>query len=184
MIAWTTVENAISSWVRGASGLPDKRVVWGRQMIERPSGPYIALTISSLRTIGQDGQAMIEESGEQKLLSRGQRECVVTMQCFGGTATEDTSPLNILESVGTRMILPTYLDALDEAGIGPAEFGPIQSLDGLLSETFLEPRAIAEFRFFLAQDVEDPNSTGTYIEFVELENDDTDESTYVPSDPT
>lgn len=184
MISWTTVEDAIVAWVRGATGLPAKRVIWGRQMPARPSGPYIALTITTLRGIGQDGQAMQEIDGTQYLLSRGQRECVVTMQCFGGTATEDTNPMNYLEMVKCSMVLPTYADALNEAGIGPAEFGPIQSLDGLLSETFLEPRAIGEFRFFLAQDVEDPNSANQYIEFVELENEDTDESTYVPSDPS
>jgi hypothetical protein len=62
-----------------------------------------------------------------------------------------------------------------------AGFGPVQSLDGVLGESVYEPRAIVECRFFLSEEVEE---TSTFIEFVELENEDEGTSTYVPSDPT
>lgn len=110
--------------------------------------------------------------------SRGQRECIVTLQAYGGTFAQ---PMTLLHDAIAGANLQTRRDAFKTAGIGMAGFGPVQSLDGVLGESIYEPRAIVECRFFLANEV---SENTTFIQFVELEDEVENTSVYVPEDPT
>lgn len=185
MIAWTAVENALHAWVVAATGLPADRVIWAQQAAPRPATPYVTLRVDNIRRIGQDWLRSYNNptptaGNEIILASQGQREAVVTLQCFGGTATQSTSPLALLHAAVAGANLQSRRDAFNTAGIGMAGFGPVQSIDGVLGSSVFEPRATVEARFFLAEEIQE---TTTFIEFVELENLSTVQSTYVPDDP-
>lgn len=63
-------------------------------------------------------------------------------------------------------MLPSIADPLDTAEIGIGSFDDVQSIDGIVNSTILEPRALLSIQLFLAQE---KTETGTYIETVELE---------------
>jgi hypothetical protein len=185
MIPWTTIEDAFSAWIRAATGLPDARVVWAQQAMPRPAAPYITMRITSLRRIGQDWLQVFDNpaptpGNEIIHSSLGQREGTITLQAFGPAATGASSPAALLQAAVAGANLQSRRDALNTAGIGLAGFGPVQSIDGTLGSSVFEPRAIVEARFFLAEETQE---TGTFIEFVELENLTAGQSTYVPEDP-
>jgi hypothetical protein len=80
-------------------------------------------------------------------------------------------PVAILEAVRGSVLLPSAQDALDLAGVGVAWTGPVGFLDGTLSSVF-EPRAVMEIRAFVTSEIID---LGTYVETVEITNEDTAE---------
>lgn len=60
MIAWTTVEDAIETWVRSGSGLSSGKVIWAQQGGPRPTGAWISLLIASVRSVGRDWVNVID----------------------------------------------------------------------------------------------------------------------------
>ena len=51
-IDWTTIQNAIHSWVVNGSGLPADKVIWAQQYAPRPAEPAISMRLSILDDIG------------------------------------------------------------------------------------------------------------------------------------
>lgn len=124
--------------------------------------------------------ATTARAGQEILMrSRGQRDCTLNMQCFAAEARGNSSAMALLNKVVSGSNLETRRAAFVAAGIGLAKLEGPRFLDGLIGSIF-EPRAILEAKFFLAEEVSEAT---TFIQYVELENLTTAESTYIPEDP-
>ncbi len=120
------------------------------------------------------------QGSEILLYARGMREVTLALQCFGGSAAGSSSAMALLNAVVGYAELETQRAAFHAAGIGMARFDRVRSLDGMLGATVYESRAILECTFFLAEEVSEQT---TYIDYVELENETTETTTFVPEDP-
>ena len=162
---WAGIEQALWTWVVGASQLPGTQVIWSEQNGPRPNTPFIAMSIAEVRQIGigwVDGQYA---ASTYTALSRGVRECTLRLQCFGASPVGDQSPRAILELVQTRGNLDSLHSGLMAAGIGMSRFEPMIVLGAELNQVVFEPRAIINAHFFLAAE---ETETSNYIETVEI----------------
>jgi len=188
-IAWTTVENALHAWAVAGSGLATAQVIWALQRGPRPTSAYIALRLTSIARIGHDWLDVLDvddpDPGEEiEHRARGMRDVAFSVQAFGGidgAATGATSPVALLEGMVAAVRLPSVRSALQAAKVGVGAIGPVQSLDGLLGRADQEPRALVEMRLHLPSELSD---LGTYIEYVELNNQTTGSITWVPEEPS
>lgn len=124
---------------------------------------------------------------EIEYVVRGTREIVVSVQCFAGVTSGDvaspvgaSSPRAMLETLRAKSLLPSVRSGLLAAGLGLAEFGPVQDIGRGMDATIFEPRAVASVRFIAMTEVRE---TGTVIETVELDNEITSTSSWVPEAP-
>ncbi len=169
-----TIRAALATWIRSATGLDQGHVIWSQQAGPRPSGPFVSMRLS-VRSIGQ-GWLQTEEvddpdPGEElEYHSRGSRECLLRLQAFAGidgSPVGASSPLEMLEACVIKAALPVRAEALSAAGIGMADFGSIQVIDGVIGSSSFDPRATLDVRFFATSSA---SEFGTYIESVEVEN--------------
>jgi hypothetical protein len=91
----------------------------------------------------------------------------VTMQCYGGDASDDGSPEAVLAAVKTGSVLPSVSAALDAAGIGLATFSEIQALE-LQFDGATDVRALMTLTAHVA---DTQTELGTIIETVETSQD-------------
>ncbi len=167
----STIENAIWTWVQTNSGLAANRVIWAGQNQPDPGGlPYITLRLRVIRVVGSDWTAVEPNptpyAGAEILTKvRGHRRCSLDIQCFADGPIGSAGPAAILNDVLTSVALPSQGDALSAAGIGMANFGNVQTIDGVVGSTRFEPRAIVQVSFYAVSELVE---TGTYIEHVEI----------------
>jgi hypothetical protein len=181
-IAWGTIEKALHKMVVNGSGLSADKVVWSQQPGPRPTGTHIAMRVAVIKRIGHDwlqveDAAIPSQGAEINLLSRGMRECRFQLQCFSDTGVGSGAAAMVLDSVVSRSNFQTAADALNTAGIGLCPWEQVVSIDGILGSSTFEPRATVETRFFLASEVLE---TATFIETVQMENEDTGDTFEVP----
>lgn len=124
-----------------------------------------------------DTASTVRSGEEISLTARGQRVAYLSIQAFGGTVSGAASPRALLEDVVAHAALPGRRAALVAAGLGLAPLGAVQSMEGSTGASLFEPRATLEGRLFLTSEVSEPS---TYIESVEITNEDTDDSFIVP----
>jgi hypothetical protein len=171
---WTTIQDALLTWAGNASGLTTDKVWWSVQSKDaqnaRPQKPFIQLRIIGRRSVGQDwvdtANAAIPSAGaELEYKARGNR--IITVQFTAFTESESSADaMDLLETIQSKVKLPSHADALRTAGIGILDFEPTQGLDAVINTVASESRAIMNVRCALASEV---SETGTYIEFVETE---------------
>lgn len=192
MIDWQSVENALRSWVVGASSLTGGDVRWGRQnapgtnSTSADPSQQIIMMIEAVEVLGYDGVDVIDNptpsAGQEILLSTiGQRRGTLSLNAFGSPSGA-MSPYALLEVVCAN--IPRYVNDLDAAGVGIARPGNITVFSqqfGRFGQAVIEPRARVEIPFYLAQDVSVPD---TYIEFVQTEDETRSEINYIPENPT
>lgn len=118
----------------------------------------------------------------------GPREIVLSIQCFAGVdASGDvgspvgaSSPRQVLERLRNRSGLPSVRAPLWDAGLGLIDFGSVRDFGRAMDATIFEPRAQADVRFF-TQAAE--RETGTIIETVEVQNEVSGTSVWLPEAP-
>lgn len=91
----------------------------------------------------------------------------MSIQCFASVAEGALDPVSILAKVMLRARTSPTITALDKAGIGINDFTPVKSIGSAVSMTVFEPRAVMDFKFFLAAQVE---NYGDYIARVKVTN--------------
>lgn len=167
---WTTAENAIHNWLQLATGIAADRILWARQGVTRPAGTsaWISLKRIAAPVIGQDWSTHAlnptPTAGNELLhTAAGNRAWTISIQCYGGTATEATSPEAILDDALLKLALPAYKARFTAAEIGVGEISGPRPLDGLLNSVAVEPRAQVDVTFLLAASV---TATGPALETV------------------
>lgn len=170
----SAIEDALFSWVRGTSGYAAADVLWTDYEQPRPSGAYLALRLSNMRSIGQDWYEVADSDdptpavGEEIVTTVwGKRAATLTLQAIAGDATGAASSSEVLETVRTRSRLPSVRTALNLAGVGIATFGPVQTVSGTLSASAFEPRAIMAVELNLTATAAE---FSTFIETVGITN--------------
>lgn len=152
-IAWTTVENAIYSWFYLSTSIP---TVWAEQDSPKLAYPFATLKITSrsIKTDGQDEQRWtydpLQPIGQEVGIEVcGQRELVVSTQIH---ALAQQAPGDFMSRAQIALGLPSYLAALDAAGLAVVGEGPVQTVSAKLDDTWIT-RAMMDVRFRLAASV-------------------------------
>ena len=181
----TTIEDALHAWVVASSGLPAGQVIWSRQAGPRPATAYIEMRILNIDPVASRDWADTEyDAGLDAvtMFARGMRQAVLALQAYGGAPTGATQAAMLLSKVRLGAALPTYRDALSEAGAGLSELGSVRALDALVGDATLESRATMEIRFFFASEISITDAgTVEIIETSEIENEDTAETFTTPA---
>lgn len=147
--------------------MPTASVIWSYEDGPRPDPPYIAMKLTDVRTIGHDWttreDAEAPAPGAEVLFRhRGARIVALELQCFTVKAGGAGGAGGILSDAVAA--LAVHVNALDLAGIGIGNIGPIRALDSRRGSLF-EPRAVVEIDLHLASELE---SYSGYIEHVQL----------------
>lgn len=113
--------------------------------------------------------ASVTNGAELTNYARGNRRVTLTATCFPPRQCADATEAHaILLDCCAVTGLPSRSDALEAAGIGLSDFGPVTALDGLLDSTRFEPRATMPVVFFTTSET---SETGGIIETVNVTGD-------------
>lgn len=85
-LAWTTVSGAIYQWVLVESGLASDHVFWAYEGKQRPTAPYIEMSVQSIRPIGHDWST---SEGYPLVLPA---QTITAVDIFGDTLTIPNHP--------------------------------------------------------------------------------------------
>lgn len=171
-VNWTTVKNAIFTWVQESSGLAADRIVWGGQNAIRPPGvadAWISLWIQGDEGTDQGSVRYIDNptpTPGHELIKLVESQAIVTLQitCFGPQdATDYTEAYVYMSNIRAELQLSEIADPLYEAGVGQIDMSPTVTVPGILNSTLIEPRAQATFQFLTPTVV---SRTCTFIETV------------------
>lgn len=166
-VAWDAIEAAIQTAVKTASGLDDGHVIFDYQNGDRPSLPYIEISIQDLGGVGAHDWTVLDDNPTQpppagqevRARARGLRMGTLAFHCWGAAGSGNT-PLRILSDVVSGLEQDYY--ALDQAGMGFGELGKPQMVPG--GRAVLEPSARFEMQIHLASELV---SYTTYIQYVQ-----------------
>lgn len=190
MIAWTTIQDALSTWVKDASGLsedyfgfhsPDtvgldtplgfgsSPVVWAFQSAPQPKLPYAMLKLSPARKVGGLDEVNLTEDdskvgAEMIETVRGHREVTLTLEVFSNAVTNGKTAMDYIERALIALRLPTRLYALRSAGLSFVGWENVLDLTQIVSAGY-QSRAQCDIKFYLLDTVSE--STG-YIETAEV----------------
>lgn len=162
----TKIQRALRGWVRKASGLPDKKVIWSEQSQPRLEAPFITMRLGDFIPLGSADEVTQEydenaPSGEEITITvNGRRSASLSVQVFGAGAQQT------LSKVQTSLGLPSVKEGLEAAGVSIYDIGEVQNVTGLL-ETVFEPRALTNFSLYCSETVSEQT---TFIESVEVTN--------------
>lgn len=171
-IDWTAVEDAFFDTFSVIDALADTNLVWNRYNVVRPDGPYVAMSLTQVNTVGRDGLYPVlnltgQEEGDINFTQRGMRDCQLNLQAFADPSGA-TRPEAIIHEVLAQLQLPSVRDAFNAAGIGILSNGPVASIDGAIDRPgAIEPRASVDIRFSL---VSERFEAGNFIQKVQIEN--------------
>lgn len=171
-VPWTQIEDAIRTWIKNGSGLPDESVIWAQYGGPRPTDPWISINTTSLDQVGVDfskrrtNPASNGHDGQELVTTtRGIRRGTLSIQCFAVSPSDGQSAISILTDVVAAAYIPSVRRALDAAGVGLSDFSPVRSIGAVINQTTFEPRAVVDVTFYATSAVDEFT---TYIEHVEI----------------
>jgi hypothetical protein len=168
----TAIKSALRAWVRKASGLNDKKVIWSEQSQPRLEAPFITMRLGDFIPLGSADEVTQEYDplappgsgdtpGEEITITvNGRRSVSLSVQVFGAGAQQT------LSKVQTSLGLPSVKEGLEAVGVSVYDIGEVQNVTGLL-ETVFEPRALTNFSLYVSETVSEKN---TFIESVGVTN--------------
>ncbi len=183
MIDWAVVEDAIQTFVKTASGINGKRVIWKDQNGFRPGqappteGVFITLLIGPQVPVGLpyvtktfDEDAALGE--EITVTANVLKSFTVSVQAFGSETVGANSALALLSMVQAKLALPTLRNALRAVGLSPYDQGTITNLTEFFA-TAAESRAAVTISFYVLESVTELEG---YIDTVEVTDTTTDQT--------
>lgn len=150
----TAVEDALLAWVKIASGLDDEHAFFANQKVQRPSGTYVTVHVTSVRTLGtNDGLETNYDAGrpagsEIELQVVGQREVAASIQVYNAATTGSASAIELIAKIQLAATLPSVQEVLDAAGVSLFDFGDARDLSALLGTAF-DGRAVLSVRTYV-----------------------------------
>lgn len=125
MIALTTIENTIYTWVTTVlSAQISTRAIWEDQNAPQPARPYVTMDITGLSRIGDDAPDDADNAGLRDLI--GDRDFTLTLNYFG------VSGMAYLDKLIQSAHMVTTHDTLLAGGV------IFVSNEDILETTFLE----------------------------------------------
>lgn len=164
---WDTIETAIADWVLFGSQLPVGHVIWDYQQGVRPACPFMEMNLSEIE--GQDAEDWViydnapdpVPGAELRVRVRGHRSLQLTLQCYEEPSHQRPGWKTLSRTITS---LALKYGALDGAGVGVGDIGPVQSISGSKGGT-LEPRARCRVEIYVGVELE---SRETYIQTVQM----------------
>ena len=171
MIAWSTVELGLRTWISTGIGVNLDHVLPQPLRGPRPTSPYAAYKIN-IAPQGRDWEKIEDATapvtpGEEIVVSAiGVRRLTVSVQVWGDPVAGSSSAKGLLEQLIGKSYLPSLRDILRTAGVSLLSWGTIQSLDQVINSTSQDVRAALDITMTVSSSVSEP---ATYIEFAETE---------------
>lgn len=146
---FTAIEDAIRAWVLQASALPPASVIFAHQDGVTPlPGPAAVISLGDLLPVGIDELSWTFESGapagqEIVFATNGQRVFTTEVTLYAPDATGDAGARALAAKCQAGLRLPSVRSALNAAGLGVLQEGPVRwapRLDGTawLGQAMLE----------------------------------------------
>ena len=109
------------------------RCIWARQNAPKPPNPYISLTLTPERPIGEEVRRRKDGSGVLDVL--GRREATLSVNAYGSGSIE------VCEKIWLSLQRPTIVDRCFASGIAFTRAEEVQDLTELLDGRNWEERA-------------------------------------------
>ena len=156
MTNWSTMEDALFDWVQLSSGLSADKIQWTHYSQPRLTGQFITIMLSGPKQIGLDyvqtSTDLTQPAGEEiELKVIGNRNMLVTVTCFGGDPTTDSS-IAMASKVMLGPRLPSINTLLHAGGVTPHGTPSITNIPSIVGAKF-ESRAMVEHEFYFSDDV-------------------------------
>jgi hypothetical protein len=155
--AYEAFESALVSWVQQATGLEPGSVYLANQ--NGPSkfpGPCAVISVGDLQPLGAldelrwDFDAGRPAGTEIVYETRGWRECTISVACFAPTTVGDATARAVANAAQMALRLPPVRSALNAAGIGVLDAGPVRWVPVVDSGKWYG-QAVLEVRVILRQ---------------------------------
>lgn len=176
---WSTIEAAIAAWIGSATGAT---VQWSNQHLPEPVRPFAKLKRISVVGLGMDEQRSsvdLERSGEEvELQVVARREFTVSCHVYAMPVVGAASAADLMERAKIALSLESTVDAFSAAGISAVEAGNVADIaEG--GDNSWSSRAQMDVRFYATATASERT---TFIEKLELVNENTGEKWLVPGD--
>jgi hypothetical protein len=171
-VDWTSIKDAIFTWLKNSTGLDPTRIHFGGQNMLRPRGvddAWISIWIASDDWMGHGfalykdnptptpGAEIIKEIHNQRLVT-------IEITCYGPRGATDTTEAHVYMSTAlSELELDEVSDPLDAAGVGVQQYSSITVIGGTINTTRIEPQAKVMLQFLTPSVV---SRTMTFIETV------------------
>lgn len=177
-IAWTTIRDAVQTWIRTATGLAGDHVIWSGQSSKRLTGPFIELKLRLLVHRGLDWMVEEHDGGTPGVLTeklRGPRSLSLSITAWqgapaasaGSSVPANTSPLAYIDDAITGARLRSVHEALVAAGVGVGTADIIDVQGETINDVQFEARAIANVKLHVVSEFSTVFPTGEgWIEIV------------------
>ena len=181
---WSDIEDALHTWARDSSGLPDAQVVWADQNVNQPSGAHLVIRFGAFTQLGSIDAVRVltdldRDAGEEiEHRTQGVRELVVSVQAFSPATVGDATARSLLSRLQSSLALPGVREGLYAAGLACLEQGTVLNLAEVANADF-QGRASLDVRFGLTDEASE--FTG-YIASTEVTNETTEETFTVDSE--
>lgn len=147
MILFSTLQDAIYDWAAGILGAVP--VIWYHENAPRPTVPYVALHLFTVRSVGVDAQLPPTHAGAIEVV--GNRDFTLECQGIG------LSSMDFLEKLKTSLERPTVQESLREAaGICVVDRGAISDISDLVDSRWEERNVMDLFFRFAQVDTDTP----------------------------
>jgi hypothetical protein len=163
---WQAVENALQTWAKNASALPDASVIWGKQTGPRPARPFVELTHDGPRPLSPFVERRVSDTpgapagNEITLDTSGPVEFSVAVDVFTVPTLGNSAAVAIAGKMAANLDLGSVIDSLDAASVAVVDRTAIQDLSAVFEDAF-EGRASFSLRL---RSVDGATETTTYIE--------------------
>lgn len=185
------IEDAIRTWIKNATALPDAQIYFQFQNGGQPtSAPFITITVpDSWRALGAYAEQTKTTNlgnpngSEITYTATSEKDALITIQAFAENtvtfpngnppALPNTSGLTamaLLSACQTALGLDGVRYALNQAGVGVYDEGHIRQVNAVI-ETYFEGRAVLEIRCYLVDQatesdgyINEVTGTGTLFE--------------------
>lgn len=171
-VNWTSIKDAIYSWIATSTSLPSERILFGGQNAVRPKGvtqAWISIWVMGDEDVGNPTVVYIDNptpTAGAEIIKEARNQRLVTMQvtCYGPKdATDTTEAYAYLSNLIAELDLTEVTDPMWDAGIGIQQTSAVITTGGTINTTRIEPRAVVSIMFLTPTVV---SRTMTYIQHV------------------
>lgn len=172
------VMTAIKAGITAAAAPKIRTILWERERYQgtaRPTNePFVTMQLGPFIEVGTDGtwtefDDTRDEGEEIEVFTLAQRQVLLRLQCWGGTAFGSGSAFGLLNRLRERLILPSVRDIFSAQGVAPAAVDSVRDLSAVFG-TSMESRALCDIRCNVdasTQGSDDSDYCG-YIKHVEI----------------
>lgn len=165
---WSTVQDALRSWVSAATGVALASVIMAEQDGPRPTKPFATIRVSGIRRLGAfDGSAATTTAGtpdpgeEVTLTTGGHRELGVSVNVFTVPTQGASCAFALASKLHAQADTEGVRATMKAAGASLFEVAPVRNLNDVF-RTAMEGRAQVDARLYVTESV---TELTTYIEF-------------------